>query len=193
MLDRRQFLCSMALVHPTFQTLANSLMPGPQLAGRRVRRTNNLFLHNGRPLLVAVEGNDVKKMLTAGLNKLPQLEAAVRGKRIVIKPNATASEPYPVTTDVALLQGIAQYTKRAGASQITICDSPSFAGFANERVFTKLGYFKLAKEKEINSNCTTTDLLIFAFSACDTTDVACRYSQLLANSCVQAQMELMNF
>jgi len=154
MLDRRRFLCSMSLLHPTFQTLANSLMPGPQLGGRRERNTNNLFLHNGRPLLVAVEGNDVKKMLTAGLNTLPQLEAALKGKRVVIKPNATASEPYPITTDVALLQTIVQYVKRAGASQITICDSPSFAGFANERVFTKLGYFKLAKEESVRATVT---------------------------------------
>jgi len=151
MLDRRQFLCSMVLLHPTVRMLANSLVPGLQLRRGRERAANNLFLHDSKPLLVSVEGNDVKEMLAAGLNRLPQLEDAVRGKCVVIKPNATASEPYPVTTDVALLRAIVQYVKRAEASQITICDSSSFAGFANDRVFMKLGYFSLAKEESVKA------------------------------------------
>jgi uncharacterized protein (DUF362 family) len=96
-------------------------------------------------------GIEPPHLLAAGLNRLPQLEDALKGKRVLIKPNATASEPYPVTTDVALLQAIVQYVKRAGASQITICDSSSFAGFANDRVFTKLGYFSLAKEESVRA------------------------------------------
>jgi uncharacterized protein (DUF362 family) len=126
-------------------------MPGMQLRQGRERQTNNVFLDNGRPLLISVEGNNVREMLAAGLNRLPQLEDALKGKRVLIKPNATASEPYPVTTDVALLRAIVQYVKQAGAAQITICDSSSFAGFANDRVFTKLGYFGLAKEESVRA------------------------------------------
>jgi len=151
MLDRRQFLCSMALLHPAVRTFASGFVPGLQLRRGRERDTKNLFLHNGRPLLVSVEGKDVREMLAAGLNRLPQLEDALKGKRVLIKPNATASELYPVTTDVALLRAIVQHVKRAGASQITICDSSSFAGLANERVFAKLGYFRLAKEESIRA------------------------------------------
>jgi len=149
MLDRRQFLCSMALLHPAARTLASDLVPGLQLMKGRERQTNNVFLRNGRPLLISVEGNDVREMLAAGLDRLPQLEGALHGKRVLIKPNATASEPYPVTTDVALLRAMVQYVKGAGAAQITICDSSSFAGLANDRVFTKLGYFNLAKEQSV--------------------------------------------
>jgi len=151
MLDRRQFLCSMALLHPTLQALANGLMPRLRPTSGRQRPANNLFLHNGRPLVVAVEGNDVWQMLAAGLNRLPQLREALYGKRVLIKPNATASEPYPVTTDVALLRAIVQYMKRAGAAHITVSDSSSFAGFANDRVFRKLGYFSLAKEESVSA------------------------------------------
>jgi uncharacterized protein (DUF362 family) len=41
--------------------------------------------------------------------------------------------------------------KQAGAAEITICDSPPFAGYANVRVFSKLDYFKIAKEEEIRA------------------------------------------
>lgn len=151
MLDRRQFLCSMALLCPTVGTLASSLLPGLQLRRGRERAADNLFLHNGRPLLVSVEGKDIREMLAVGLARVPQLEGALKGKRILIKPNATASEPYPVTTDIAVLRAIVEYIKRARASQITICDSSSFAGLANERVFSKLGYFSLAKEESVRA------------------------------------------
>lgn len=151
MLDRRQFLGSMALLHPAVRALANGFVSGAQLRKGQERAANNLFLHNGRPLLVSVEGNDVWQMLAAGLNRLPQLGDVLRGKRVLIKPNATGSEPYPVTTDVALLRAVVRYVKRAGAAQVTICDSSSFAGFANERVFTKLGYFNLAKEESVRA------------------------------------------
>jgi uncharacterized protein (DUF362 family) len=151
MLDRRQFLRSMALLHPAVRTLASDLLPGLQLRKGRERPTNNVFLHNGRPVLISVEGNDVREMLAAGLNRLAQLESALRGKRVLIKPNATASEPYPVTTDVALLRAVVQYVKGAGASQITICDSSSFAGLANDRVFAKLGYFNLANTEFVRA------------------------------------------
>jgi len=90
-------------------------------------------------------------MLASGLNRLPQLEAALESKHVLIKPNATASEPYPVTTDVALLRALVGYVKRAGAAQITICDSSSFAGFSNDRVFIKLGYFSLATEESVGA------------------------------------------
>ncbi|HVO63837.1 MAG TPA: DUF362 domain-containing protein [Terriglobales bacterium] len=113
--------------------------------------TNNAFQRNGKPLLIAVEGTNVRAMLKAGLSRLPLVENALQGKRVVIKPNATASEPYPVTTDLLLLQAVVQYVKRAGASQITICDSSSFASFANDRVFRKLGYFSLAKEESVRA------------------------------------------
>ena len=151
MLDRRQFLSSLALLHPTMRALAKCLVPGLQIRNGRRRQTSNIFLHNGRPLLISVEGNDVGQMLTAGLDRLPQLEGALNRKHVLVKPNATASEPYPVTTDVALLKAVVRYLRRAGAARITICDSSSFAGFSNDRVFRKLGYFTLAEEESVGA------------------------------------------
>ncbi|HXY49756.1 MAG TPA: DUF362 domain-containing protein [Terriglobales bacterium] len=149
MLGRRQFLSSIALLHPAVRALTKCLVPGLPIGNGRGRQTRNIFLHNARPLLIAVEGNDIGQMLTAGLDRLPQLEGALNGKHVLVKPNATASEAYPVTTDLALLKAVVRYVRRAGAARITICDSSSFAGFSNDRVFRKLGYFSLVKEESV--------------------------------------------
>jgi uncharacterized protein (DUF362 family) len=111
----------------------------------------NLFLDNGKPLLISGEGNDARQMLAAGFKALPQLEGALPSKRVLIKPNATGSQPYPVTTDITPLAAAVQYVKRAGASSVTIADSTSFAGFANDRLFAKLGYYAFAKEQSVRA------------------------------------------
>jgi uncharacterized protein (DUF362 family) len=117
----------------------------------RARSVEKEFSVNGRPLLVAVEGNDLVRMLAAVLKRFPTLDGALKGKRVLIKPNATASEPYPVTTDVLLLKAVVERVKRAAAAEITISDSSSFAGLANDRVFTKLGYYQLGKEQSVKT------------------------------------------
>ena len=43
MLDRRQFLCSMALLHPAVRTLASDLVPGLQLMKGRERQTKSSY------------------------------------------------------------------------------------------------------------------------------------------------------
>ncbi len=143
MLDRRQFLASIALLPPVLRELASGSMPP---SSEPERPPTNLFLRNGRPLLVAVEGNDPGQMLAAGLSKLPGLPEALRGKRVLVKPNATASQ-----LDLALLRAVVHYAKQAGAAQIIICDSSSFAALANDGVFRKLGYYSLAKGESIRA------------------------------------------
>jgi len=151
MMDRRQFLWSVALLHPAVRALASGPIAGLQFIGGRERPASNRFWRNGKPLLVAVEGDAVAPMLASAFGRLPELEEGLKGKRVLIKPNATASEPYPVTTDLALLKAVVQYVKRAGAAQIIICDSSSFAGLANDRVFSKLGYYALAKQESVRA------------------------------------------
>jgi uncharacterized protein (DUF362 family) len=103
--------------------------------------------------LLVVEGKDVARMLAAGFEALPELEAAVRGRRIIIKPNATGYQPFPVTTDPDLIRLVISELRQRGARDITICDAPSYAGFAASRVFSKLGYFELEKRERVRVVC----------------------------------------
>jgi len=103
--------------------------------------------------LIVVEGRDLQRMLVRGFGALPELQTAVRGKEVVLKPNATGFQPYPVTTDPAMLRILIAELKRLGAAGITLCDAPSYARIAASRVFSELGYFELGRQENIRVFC----------------------------------------
>ena len=104
--------------------------------------------------LLAVQGKDAGRMLAAALEALPGFEAAVRGRRIAIKPNATGSQPFPVATDPELIHLLISELRRRGALDIRVCDGPSYAGIAASRVFSKLGYFQLGRQERVTVVCS---------------------------------------
>jgi len=130
--DRRQFLARLAWAPLSL------LSCKPRQALRQAPAPK-------RPRLVVVHGSEPDRLLEAGLESLG-FEALVRGRRVVLKPNATAAQPYPVTTDVAMLRGLVRLARNAGAAGIGIADAPSFAGLAAQRVFAELGYTALRRE-----------------------------------------------
>lgn len=138
MIGRRSFLRSAVL------PLA-SLPAGAGQAPRRPR----LNLER----LLVVEGSDVARMLETALHALPELDAAVRGRRVAVKPNATGFQPYPVTTDVPLLRALLAALIRRGAREVLVCDAPSYAGVTAWRVFSRLGYFALAEPPRVQVLC----------------------------------------
>jgi uncharacterized protein (DUF362 family) len=99
----------------------------------------NLFMENDKPVLVVVEGDNLQKMLEAGLNALGGLEKLVPGKKVVLKPNVVASQPPPVTTDIELMVSLAKLTQTSGAKSVTVCDSNS-SGVSKAGKFEGLGH-----------------------------------------------------
>jgi uncharacterized protein (DUF362 family) len=147
---RRDFLKNLSSLPFLFFNLNGQTSPFSWLSDNPRRSSSNPFVKGGKSILVVVEGRNLKKMLEAGFRALPGFEDVLRAKkRIVLKPNATAPEPYPVTTDINLLRELVSKIKRCSSSQITICDSSSYAGLTAHRVFSKLGYFDLGREKRI--------------------------------------------
>ena len=83
----------------------------------------NQFMQDEKPLLIAVEGNDLNKMLVAGLEAIGGLEKLVSGKSVVMKPNNLAGRPPPVTTDTKMVLAVGQLARSAGASSLAVCDA----------------------------------------------------------------------
>ena len=135
--DRREFLARLAWA-PLL------------LFSRRPRQALRPAASPAPPRLVVIHGSDVDRMLGAGLERLGGLEAIVRGRRVALKPNATAPQPYPVTTDVELLRYLVRRVRNAGAASIAITDAPSFAGLAAQRVFAELGYVGLGRDAGVD-------------------------------------------
>jgi len=59
----------------------------------------NLYLKEGKPLLVVSEGKDRAERFKKALDKIGGLEKLVKGKTVILKPNAVAPTPFPVCTE----------------------------------------------------------------------------------------------
>jgi uncharacterized protein (DUF362 family) len=108
----------------------------------------NLFMEGDKPLLVVVEGSDLRTMLEAGLAEIGGLEKLVQGKHVVIKPNILTTQPFPVTTDVEMVLAFAEHARGAAASSMTVCDACG-GGVTKEEKFKGLGYPPRLEEANI--------------------------------------------
>jgi uncharacterized protein (DUF362 family) len=137
-ISRRDFIRT-AAVGTAGAALAGSHL-GCSTAARAPRQgLGNLFMENEKPLLVVVEGDNLQKMLEAGLEAIGGLEKLVSGKSVVMKPNILNSQPPPVTTDVEIVLAVGQLARSAGASSLTACDACG-KGVQKAEKFRKLGY-----------------------------------------------------
>lgn len=135
--SRREFICAAA-------GAGGALLAGQYIGcstGSQLPRKGlgNLFMEGEKPILVAVEGTDFKRMLEAGLDALGGLKKLVAGKNVVLKPNVVASQPPPVTTDPEALATVADLARTAGAGLLTACDSNS-SGVGKAGKFEDTGY-----------------------------------------------------
>ena len=119
----------------------------------------NLFRKDGKPLLIAVEGCDVEKMLSKGLECLGGLDRIVdRGEQAFIKPNYGSHRNYPTGSDPRFLISVADRLKQSGAGEVTICDSSD--GYILNRyndfayVFKTNNVFDIGREAGVNVICT---------------------------------------
>jgi uncharacterized protein (DUF362 family) len=113
----------------------------------------NPFLDHGRPLLVAVEGEDVVAMLRAGLERLggvgPLLAA---GRDAMLRGNYCAAQPYPVTTAGETVVAVADELRRAGFARTKLFEAHGtrlLASLAPDTAVRKLGVLELAARSGI--------------------------------------------
>ncbi len=99
----------------------------------------NLFTENGKPLLVVVEGDNIEKMLSAGLEALGGLQNLVGKRKVALKPNVVSAQPPPVTTDVEFMVAVAGRLREAGAASMVACDGNS-SGVSKSSKFDALGF-----------------------------------------------------
>ena len=123
---------------------AGAAVAGSQVAcsaGSNAPRTGlgNLFMEGDKPLLVVVEGQDMGKMLDAGIKALGGLEKLVSGKGVVLKPNLVASQPPPVTTPIEMVVAVGKRAQKAGAGKIIACDCNA-SGVAKAMKFEAMQY-----------------------------------------------------
>jgi uncharacterized protein (DUF362 family) len=140
-LDRRGFLRlgagALATASATFQW-------GCNLTPRACRSAPpNPFVAAGKPLLVVVEGEDLRAMLRTGIEALGGLDPLAKmGREAIFRGNYVTAQPYPVTTAPAFVLAVAAELKRAGVSKTSLFDSHGTrlsAAIPPEHILRRLG------------------------------------------------------
>jgi uncharacterized protein (DUF362 family) len=70
-------------------------------------------------------------------------------KRVVIKPNLVNSSPPPITTSVKLVAMLVKYVASVSDAEIVVAEGCGIPLYNTDRPYRKLGYFELAKSKEV--------------------------------------------
>ena len=155
---RREFLEAIGSV--TSSLILPSLTWSYQITILQPRKgKSNPFVEDGKPLLVAVEGYDVQRMLVKGLEIFGGLKKIIGiGDHAFIKPNYGSHRAYPTGSDPHFLVLIADHLKKSGAGTVTICDS-SDAYVLNrhndfEYVFKVNKVFEISERAGVEVLCT---------------------------------------
>src|SRR5437867_4449578 len=81
----------------------------------------NLFTHDGKALVAIVHGQDPIVMLRAGLDMIGGIaRLALKGKRVLIKPNIVNDRPPPTTTSPSVIAAVVQVVREAEAADVTV-------------------------------------------------------------------------
>ncbi len=146
--SRRQFL---QLAAAAGTAMAPGILVGCSAnAGLPRQAAPNPFVENGRPLLVVVEGEDLRAMLRAGIGVLGGLDRLTgMGRDALLRGNYVAAQPYPVTTDPEFIGNVAEELRDAGFRRTTLFDSHGtdlIPGVRPEKNLRKLAVLDRVKE-----------------------------------------------
>lgn len=123
-ISRRDFLKGMAYSAVALSSISLSSGCSHEVQQSRIG-TPGIFTKNGKPILVAVEGDNPQKMLEKAIDALGGLKPLLgKGKKALLKGNFVFAQPFPITTDpqTALLFG--RYLKDAGFEDVNVFDAP---------------------------------------------------------------------
>ncbi len=102
----------------------------------------NLFVKDGKPVVMDISGGDKLKRLEAGISKLENFSSLVRGRKIALKPNTVAATPYPVCTDPEFINHLCKILNDFSPSGISIYDSSG----RTASKFSAMGFEDTAKK-----------------------------------------------
>src|SRR5512145_60433 len=95
---------------------AGGTKAGPGAAG-------NLFASRGKSLVAAVGGKDVPEMVRKAVSLIGGFgPLALRGKRVLVKPNVVGANGNPTTTNPSVVAAVVRALYEAGAGKVVVGD-----------------------------------------------------------------------
>jgi uncharacterized protein (DUF362 family) len=88
---------------------------------------NKIIGKSGKPLLVIVEGSDIKSMIKKGLDAIGGIKSVIGNLNdVVIKPNTNQRDPYPSITAPEAIAAVVNLCREAGAKHILVHEDHKF-------------------------------------------------------------------
>lgn len=85
-----------------------------------------------------------EKSVIEGLEAIHAHKRLADRSRVLIKPNLTTDEPYPITTAAECCEAVVRYVREHSRAKITIAEGCGDGGMDTDQVFRTLGYDSLA-------------------------------------------------
>ena len=107
----------------------------------------NPYTRDGKALVVIVHGQEPSAMLQTGLEMLGGIDRlALRGKRVLIKPNVVNDRPPPSTTSPQVIAAVVKRVREAGAGEVVVADSSGLIRFPTTDNLAATGVRAAAEE-----------------------------------------------
>ena len=86
-----------------------------------------MISNNQKPILIIIEGENIKSMIEKGLDAIGGIEKVIASsKEVVLKPNTNQRDPYPSITAPEALAVVAGLCRHAGAESIIVHEDHKF-------------------------------------------------------------------
>lgn len=106
----------------------------------------NPFTSNNKALVGIVQDRDVNQAVATCLNLIGGLgRLEIRGKTVLLKPNVNSDDPFPGTTNPAVVAAVVSQCYQAGATTVIVgdCSNPSY--HPSVKTMEKLGIKQAAE------------------------------------------------
>ena len=148
-LSRRDFVCKCGIAASGI-SLFPSLLKASDIKPRRIRRSNP-FVHNGKPIVVTVEGTDIDLMINKALELLGGFKKLIKSDdSVMIKPNFLGPYPYPETTHPETILKTIEMVQKTGTQRPTIVESLTSDGNNPNDTFKRFGLIEQANQRNFD-------------------------------------------
>jgi len=162
-ISRRKFLkgavagsLGISVLSLPFTSSLSESVSAAEAAGVPRNGLKDLFMKDGKPVVVSIAGGEKIKRLEKGIEALPNFASIMKGKKITLKPNTVAAGPFPVSSDPELIIHLCKILKDCGAADVSIYDASGrtaakFSMMGLEAAAAKIG-FNLAPDEPGNKS-----------------------------------------
>ncbi len=99
-------------------------------SGKKLSRRgqeNKIIGKSGKPLLIIIEGEDIKSMIEKGLEAIGGIKKVIgNNKKVLLKPNTNQRDPYPSITAPEALAVVTNLCRQAGAEHVIVHEDHKF-------------------------------------------------------------------